>query len=470
MHSLLAGSMLQGSILQCLETAHQGGETGKRRLSFGVYYKNTLVSLCHALEDCVLTGEDAPLVIAAFQRGKWYLEEADRYAEIANQATQVVIMASDDAGFTEHPTSQHAHVRTVVLAEDDPVAQEWHLIILSASYTAMVLCQELSLADYGGVLPESDQQRKFYGLWTFETALVQETVDLVIAHIATYNPELAKRLQTQVETIQTQAATADPDHFYGVVSRVVDYLQANQQDLLPTTGAKPLHNNLVSNEIQAYLRIAQLIDLSDAKNPQAVTEVTGLVEMFAQILDLPGWQVQRLRLASMLHRLAPLQQQSPSMPLVTADTAPCCSLFPGVQSLRQMPQLRAIAQIIAHQTEWWNGSGGPAGLAGDQIPLESRVLGIVADFQQRVPSLTIPQTINDGQVDEWQEKLDQALAETQKLSGDRWDPKLAEVLAIIVNGLQQGLSLSFQPPRLIHGLWLLDSEEISAAAAVVSPR
>jgi len=65
-------------------------------------------------------------------------------------------------------------------------------MILSPTYTAMVLCQELSAADYGaGGQPAADLERKFYGLWTFEPALVQETVELAIAHIGRYNPELA---------------------------------------------------------------------------------------------------------------------------------------------------------------------------------------------------------------------------------------------------------------------------------------
>ncbi|MBW4551761.1 MAG: metal-dependent phosphohydrolase [Aphanocapsa sp. GSE-SYN-MK-11-07L] len=455
--------MLEGSILQLLEAAHQGGETGKRHLNFGVYYKNTLVSLCHALEDCVLSEDSPPLMLTAFQRGKWYLEEADRYGQIADHTRQVVIMAAADAGFNEHPTSQRSQVTVVELTPEDPVAQEWHLMILSPSYTAMVLCQELSLADYGDQPPESDLQRKFYGLWTFETELVQEAIDLTIAHIGAYNPDLQVQLQAHVQTIQAEAQQADPLHFYSVVSRVVDYLQANQQTLQPVQTAQQLDRNLLSNEVQAFLRVAQLIDLMDPDNPQATTEVTALVEMICQLLDLPAWQAKRLRLASILHRLAPFQgtPQKIIAPSVSSQAAPhsrlACALVPGVQALRQMPKLRAIAQIIAHQTEWWNGNGEPAGLVGDEIPLESRILGLVIDFQQRVNGLAIPKTINDGQVDEWQDQLELALVQCQQWAGDRWDPKLVEMLTIIVNGLQQGLTLPLQSPRLTNGLWLLDS-------------
>src|SRR5207253_10396605 len=83
--------MLEGSILQKLEIAHRHSA---RPIRFGVYYKNTLVSLCHALEDHILTNDGEPLVIAAFQQGKWYLQEAQRYADIAQHSHKIAIMAA----------------------------------------------------------------------------------------------------------------------------------------------------------------------------------------------------------------------------------------------------------------------------------------------------------------------------------------------------------------------------------------
>ena len=58
--------------------------------------------------------------------------------------------------------------------------------------------------------------------------------------------------------------------------------------------------------------------------------------------------------------------------------------LPEVQALRRMPRLKAIARIINHQTEWWDGTGQPAGLAGEEIPLESRILRLVAHFEHRL--------------------------------------------------------------------------------------
>jgi HD-GYP domain-containing protein (c-di-GMP phosphodiesterase class II) len=121
-----------------------------------------------------------------------------------------------------------------------------------------------------------------------------------------------------------------------------------------------------------------------------------------------------------------------------------------------MPRLRAIATIITHLTEYWDGSGQPAGLAGDEIPLESRILGLAAEFQQRLVELRT--AITDAHVPLSQEEcMTKALTECQQQQGDRWDPKLVETLVLLVNGFQQGLDLSISVPKISAGLWLIDS-------------
>lgn len=448
--------MLEGSILQKLELAHRHST---RPIHFGVYYKNTLVALCHALEDHILTEDGAPLVIAAFQQGKWYLQEANRYADIAKCSREIAIMASADAGFAEHPTSQLPNIDLVPIAAGDPVEQEWHLIILSPEYTAMVICQELSDADYGiGGLPTSDLERKFYGLWTFEPELVSETAEIAIAHIQKYNPELATKLSAHKQAIKTSITA--PKDLNAVVARVVEYLQTGQENLdIPVAlEKKALDRNLVSNEIQAFLRMAQLMDLADINNPRAAAEVVALSETIGQLLDLPAWQIKRLRLAGLLHRIDPLQRAesllTPSTSNSYQENAPSCpltcSLIPGVQVLRTMPRLRAVAQIITHQTEWWNGTGEPAGLAGDDIPLESRILALAADFQLRVNR----QKYSDKSgVDIFAQALD----ECRLQQSTRFDPKLVDTLTLLVMGLQQGLDLPLMIPKASSGMWLLDS-------------
>jgi HD-GYP domain-containing protein (c-di-GMP phosphodiesterase class II) len=244
-----------------------------------------------------------------------------------------------------------------------------------------------------------------------------------------------------------------------VVGRVIDYLKTGlDHPFIPSTAhQKFLDRNLVSNEIQAFLRMAQLIDLSDINNPMAATEVASIAETMGQLLDLPAWQIKRLRLAALLHRIDPLQKAESLITHVTTayqDEAPscplACPLVPGAQTLRVMPQLRAVAQIITHQTEWWDGTGEPAGLAGDDIPLESRILSLISEFQLQVNQYKY---LNK----EGTEIFCQALDQCRKQQSTRFDPKLIDTLTLLVMGLQQGLDLPLMTTKVSSGLWLLDS-------------
>lgn len=463
--------MLEGSLLKQLVDGRTEPETTP--LNYGVYYKNTLVALCHALEDCILTSGSAPLVITAFQRGKWYLEEADRYSAIADAAQQIVIMASPEAGFHEHPTSQRENVALVDLADDDPVAEEWHLMILSPDYTAMVLCQELSESDYGKTgIPEHDLERKFYGFWTFDSAMVSETVALAIAHVGRYDPALQTQLANHLATLKQQNPALrndEPGVVSHTVTQVVHYLQNSRnglQDNLAFSVVDDLDQNLLSNELQAFLRMAQLVDLSDPVNPMAASEVVALLEMMGQLLDLPAWQLQRLRLAGMLHRIAP----APDLAAL-ADDGPSCPLIPEVQALRLMPRMRAVAAIIAHQGECWDGSGYPAGLVGDAVPLESRMLALVAEFQRRAAQARHGQAPAETDMS----LLSDVLTTCQAEAGQRWDPKLVEILGLMVMGLQQGMSLPTIPTKITLGAGLLnpdvaDQASVFSASSELLPR
>ena len=467
--------MLPGSILQQLVQSRDSEASGRTPLNFGVYYKNTLVALCHALEDAVLATQTSPLMVTAFQKGKWYLQEADRYGDIADTADRVIILAVPDSGFREHNTGKKDNITLVDIDKEDPVSEEWHLMIMGPTYSAMVLCQELREEEYGpNGQPENDLERKFYGFWTFDPALVRETISITAEHVGRYDKALQAEMHERLSNIDAAAKTKT-GQVGNVVMRVVDYLQGGDRRVKNTESfqfAGALSQNLESNELQAYLRMAQLADLADPSNPLGAAEVAALSEMMGQFLDLPVWQMQRLRLASLLHRIAPAQFDQQ----MAEEEGDSCPLNPGAQALRILPRLRAVAKIIAHQSEWWNGDGQPAGLTGDSIPVESRILGLVASFQHEVArrryeagenkeikggsQAGLQQEMAEREPDEeneWQHVTD-AFAACKEQEGDRWDPKLMEVLGLLVSGLQQGLSLPTIPMKMTLSAGLLNPE------------
>lgn len=450
--------MLEGSILDRLRK-----QLDQDPPSYGVYYKNTLVALCHALEDHILSCGSEPLVIAAFQRGKWYAQEAERYKQIAERSRQVLIMAVPESGFVEAGTTDKDNVTLLGLEASDPVSVEWHLIILAPTYAAQVMCQELSEADYGaGGVPQVDSERKFYGFWTFEESIVRQTIGIVLEHIDRYDPQLRARIEQEVERIEAQPALVRAD-LSGVVARIVGYLQTSQQQLVtltrqpqPIYSSEPepdkLGSNLVSNKLQAFLRMVQLIDRGDSSNAQATAEVTSIAETMAQLMGLPFGRLRRLRLAALLHRIGlseiPSSISDPDSHAAREALAQAAQF--GAELLRSMPELRTVARIVEHQWEQWDGRGLPEALEGEDIPLESRILGLAAYFQEWMVSRGTRQALS----------ATEALARCEDRAGQYWDPRLIEPLTNIVRLLQAGILLDPVKPQLSNSQWLLATEGV----------
>lgn len=454
---------------------------GQLPSSFGVYFKNTLVALCHALEDHILqTGEapeERPLVLVTFQQGKWYLQEADRYLEIADRSNHIAISAVPDSGFASHRTGQLDNVSLIHLKESDSLVMEWNLVIVAPGYTAMVLCHELSEDEYRPHgKPSVDSERKFYGLWTFDRALVCKAAEILIDRLSPYDPELCDRLLGQYQAIVATPSKVVPD-LSGVVSRIVTYLQSSQQELIAVNRqtrelwelegqAKRVSRNISANKLQAFLRMAQRVDERDPFNPCASLQVAALCETLGQILDLPTVKLRRLRLAGLLHRVglasAPEEiflKTPPEMDEATRtfwrDRA-----FIGARLLESMPELGIIREVVAHHLEHWDGTGVPSGQQGEEINIKARILGLVAYFQE----LTQPRGSRSAL------NLTEAFNACREHSGTRFDPALVEALGTVVRLTEVGLMQLPDKPTQLPNVWIEEMPTSKSQDSQLTPR
>jgi two-component system cell cycle response regulator len=99
----------------------------------------------------------------------------------------------------------------------------------------------------------------------------------------------------------------------------------------------------------------------------------------------------------------------------------------GERILRSVPGMGAAARLVRHVHERYDGSGHPDGLAGDQIPLGSRVIAVCDAYH----AMTSPRP--------WRPALthEQAVHELLEGANKQFDPDVSEVLIGHVNGLRQ---------------------------------
>jgi hypothetical protein len=212
-----------------------------------LYFKASLTALSHAMEDQVLAATlEQPLVIASFQRERFYRQEAHRYQRLALRSNQIYVLSAPETDFT----NSSEYYEKIAFEPDDALSQEWHLVVIAQNYATCLVCRESlgSLAKNRQLRELSpgldmDAARRFEGIWTAERGVSLKAAELLFERILAYRPELAGKIEQArqrfgiggrkidaeaSQLLSEYACDIDTDPF---VQRLVTYLQASQYKL-----------------------------------------------------------------------------------------------------------------------------------------------------------------------------------------------------------------------------------------------
>ena len=89
----------------------------------------------------------------------------------------------------------------------------------------------------------------------------------------------------------------------------------------------------------------------------------------------------------------------------------------GHRIARSSPDLLPIAELILKHHEWWNGKGYPLGLAGEEIPIECRILAIADAYDAMTSDRPYRKAIGH----------EAAFAELKRCAGTQFDPELVNL-------------------------------------------
>jgi HD-GYP domain-containing protein (c-di-GMP phosphodiesterase class II) len=84
---------------------------------------------------------------------------------------------------------------------------------------------------------------------------------------------------------------------------------------------------------------------------------------------------------------------------------------------RPLEAAGVVREVVLSQYEWWDGTGYPQGLSGDEIPIGGRVLAVVDAFD----------SLTQGFGGRTPLTRQEAMEELKKLSGRRFDPEVVSV-------------------------------------------
>jgi putative nucleotidyltransferase with HDIG domain len=129
-------------------------------------------------------------------------------------------------------------------------------------------------------------------------------------------------------------------------------------------------------------------------------------------LGLDDEPLQRLHFASLLHDIGRLKQGREQN---GRDGDRHATL--GYRMLARIRLWREIAPIVHHHHEWYDGSGHPEGLSGDDIPFEARVIAVCDAFD----------SMTSGSSRRSQLSIKEAIAELENGAGTQFDPELVSI-------------------------------------------
>ena len=97
----------------------------------------------------------------------------------------------------------------------------------------------------------------------------------------------------------------------------------------------------------------------------------------------------------------------------------------GARLIEGFEDFRPALPYVLHHHERWDGAGYPDRLAGEEIPIEARLLGVADAFDAMTSDRSYRPALS----------VEQALAELERCAGSQFDPELAETF---VDGWRSG--------------------------------
>lgn len=174
----------------------------------------------------------------------------------------------------------------------------------------------------------------------------------------------------------------------------------------------------------------------DAKDPYTYghsEQVTRLCLAIADSLDLDEQETRTIEIGSRLHDMGKIGVPEAILNKpgkLTPEEMAIIRRHPEIAAdiLKDTESLDEIRELILHHHEKWDGSGYPAGLKGEEIPLGSRILSIAdaydAMLSHRAYRDPLPKHV--------------AINELKRVSGTQFDPQIVESLLAVVGGVESG--------------------------------
>lgn len=192
---------------------------------------------------------------------------------------------------------------------------------------------------------------------------------------------------------------------------------------------RELNALLKKNITQTVMAVANALGARDRYTEGHASRVSMYSERLARRIGLPEEEVEQIRIAGMLHDIGKIGF---SDRMFSSDLKNCNRMVEeirrhpdiGVTILNELTFLGRVVDYVHYHHESLDGSGYPAGLTRDEIPLGAQIISVADCFDAII-------------TDRYYQKgrpLEEAIALLREMSGNRLSPDLVEAFIEEIEG------------------------------------
>lgn len=183
-----------------------------------------------------------------------------------------------------------------------------------------------------------------------------------------------------------------------------------------------LRRQLIHAQVDTILTLVAAVEAKDHYTEQHSVNVPLYAESIARAMHLAARETEVIKIAALLHDCGKIGVRDAILtkpgPLTAAEFAQV-KRHPaiGAEILRSATNLRRELPLVLHHHERYDGTGYPAGLKRDEIPLGARILNVADSLD----AMMFPRSYKQPLPPE------AAAEELADCSGTQFDPEVAEV-------------------------------------------
>jgi putative nucleotidyltransferase with HDIG domain len=182
-----------------------------------------------------------------------------------------------------------------------------------------------------------------------------------------------------------------------------------------------LFESLEEIYIEVITAMASAIDARDAYTHGHSQRVTEYAVVIAEEMGLSGAEVDIIRNAGILHDVGKIGIKEDILKKpgrLTEDERREMEYHPfiGTKILQSVKLLEPVMPLVYHHHEWFDGTGYPDGLRGEEIPLGARIISVADALESMTSDRPYRKAL----------PVEEAMAELRRCSGRQFDPRIVE--------------------------------------------